>query len=137
MAVGVGLSCGGRALIGDGGFILDRVCRGIDAGVRRATRHAAARQRLARILRTKRAGRRAAGLGRARCPFDRALPATTLHPDAASGLARVVGVTIRSEERRVGKECVSTCRSRWSPYHSKKNKPKPHRNATHYYHANN
>src|SRR3546814_357380 len=26
----------------------------------------------------------------------------------------------RSEERRVGKECVSKCRSRWSPYHSKK-----------------
>src|SRR3546814_16102270 len=26
----------------------------------------------------------------------------------------------RSEERRVGKECVSTCRSRWSPYLSKK-----------------
>src|SRR3546814_15022006 len=26
----------------------------------------------------------------------------------------------RSEESRVGKECVSTCRSRWSPYHSKK-----------------
>src|SRR3546814_7694612 len=26
----------------------------------------------------------------------------------------------RSEERRVGKECVSTCRSRWSPNHSKK-----------------
>src|SRR3546814_2559081 len=24
---------------------------------------------------------------------------------------------MRSEERRVGKECVSTCRSRWSPYH--------------------
>src|SRR3546814_8812873 len=24
--------------------------------------------------------------------------------------------TVRSEERRVGKECVSTCRSRWSPY---------------------
>src|SRR3546814_19064425 len=30
-----------------------------------------------------------------------------------SGFAR----TGRSEERRVGKECVSTCRSRWSPYH--------------------
>src|SRR3546814_11420943 len=29
-------------------------------------------------------------------------------------LAVVAG---RSEERRVGKECVSTCRSRWSPYH--------------------
>src|SRR3546814_18860999 len=27
----------------------------------------------------------------------------------------------RSEERRVGKECVSTCRSRWSTYHEKKN----------------
>src|SRR3546814_16416531 len=27
----------------------------------------------------------------------------------------------RSEERRVGKECVSTCRSRWSAYHSTKN----------------
>src|SRR3546814_18544743 len=26
-------------------------------------------------------------------------------------------VSSRSEERRVGKECVSTCRSRWSPYH--------------------
>src|SRR3546814_13982122 len=26
-------------------------------------------------------------------------------------------VAVRSEERRVGKECVSTCRSRWSPYH--------------------
>src|SRR3546814_12849169 len=26
----------------------------------------------------------------------------------------------RSEARRVGKECVSTCRSRWSPYHYKK-----------------
>src|SRR3546814_17490358 len=25
-------------------------------------------------------------------------------------------VTVRSEERRVGKECVSTCRYRWSPY---------------------
>src|SRR3546814_12508534 len=27
----------------------------------------------------------------------------------------------RSEGRRVGKECVSTCRSRWSPYHYKQN----------------
>src|SRR3546814_7559294 len=26
-------------------------------------------------------------------------------------------IVARSEERRVGKECVSTCRSRWSPYH--------------------
>src|SRR3546814_17628048 len=28
----------------------------------------------------------------------------------------------RSEDRRVGKECVCTCRSRWAPYHSKKKK---------------
>src|SRR3546814_14495077 len=31
------------------------------------------------------------------------------------------GARRRSEERRVGKECVSTVRSRWSPYHKKKN----------------
>src|SRR3546814_15594989 len=30
----------------------------------------------------------------------------------------------RSEERRVGKECGSTCRYRWSAYHEKKNKKK-------------
>src|SRR3546814_19360922 len=34
---------------------------------------------------------------------------------------QIAGVA-RSEERRVGKECVSTCRSRWSPAHSKKKK---------------
>ena len=28
-----------------------------------------------------------------------------------------VGDYIRSEERRVGKECLAVCRSRWSPYH--------------------
>src|SRR3546814_16477323 len=31
-----------------------------------------------------------------------------------------IKVVRRSEERRVGKECVSKCRSRWSPYHSNK-----------------
>src|SRR3546814_11523255 len=45
-------------------------------------------------------------------------------PPAAAALTtadveRVLAQAIaeRSEERRVGKECVSTCRSRWSPYH--------------------
>src|SRR3546814_19049190 len=33
----------------------------------------------------------------------------------------------RSEERRVGKECVSTCRSRWSPYNTKKKKDISHK----------
>src|SRR3546814_15202870 len=36
----------------------------------------------------------------------------------------VVLLAQRSEERRVGKECVSTCRSRWSPYHYKKKEKK-------------
>src|SRR3546814_6046930 len=47
------------------------------------------------------------------------------HADAMlTGITRPFGQTLRevkrvldrSEERRVGKECVSTCRSRWSPY---------------------
>src|SRR3546814_4738718 len=47
----------------------------------------------------------------------RATPHRVISPK--SGEARY---SIRSEERRVGKECVSTCRSRWSPYHyTKKN----------------
>src|SRR3546814_17013401 len=35
------------------------------------------------------------------------------------GVAAMLGheIDLRSEERRVGNECVSTCRSRWSPYH--------------------
>src|SRR3546814_6813786 len=40
--------------------------------------------------------------------------------EAAVGLVDDVGAAAaadRSEERRVGKECVSTCRSRWSPSH--------------------
>src|SRR3546814_13741043 len=41
--------------------------------------------------------------------------------EAEAGVAFVdelaVQGSVRSEERRVGKECVSTCRSRWSPYH--------------------
>src|SRR3546814_5731730 len=32
-------------------------------------------------------------------------------------IGRDAAPAARSEERRVGKECVSTCRSRWSPYH--------------------
>src|SRR3546814_12180657 len=32
----------------------------------------------------------------------------------------VCSLRIRSEERRVGKECVSQCRSRWSPFHEQK-----------------
>src|SRR3546814_11774481 len=34
-----------------------------------------------------------------------------------TGFAAAPAALLRSEERRVGKECVSTCRSRWAPYH--------------------
>src|SRR3546814_12089473 len=36
---------------------------------------------------------------------------------AGTDIAQFRSFKTRSEERRVGKECVSTCRSRWSPYH--------------------
>src|SRR3546814_4874875 len=35
----------------------------------------------------------------------------------AGGIVHGGAIMARSEERRVGKECVSTCRSRWYPYH--------------------
>src|SRR3546814_1030866 len=40
-----------------------------------------------------------------------------LHPTGELRRVGRTGFNSRSEERRVGKECVSTCRSRWSPYH--------------------
>src|SRR3546814_3821435 len=47
--------------------------------------------------------------------------AGVLHVQHHAPLLAVAGIdhhaAARSEERRVGKECVSTCRSRWSPYH--------------------
>src|SRR3546814_12837656 len=45
-----------------------------------------------------------------------ALTAFCLHFAMTSRFSRR-NSSARSEERRVGKECVSTCRSRWSPYH--------------------
>ena len=33
------------------------------------------------------------------------------------GKKAIIDWEVRSEERRVGKECVQPCRSRWSPYH--------------------
>src|SRR3546814_4381015 len=44
-----------------------------------------------------------------------ALPALALVAILAADWVTIAAY--RSEERRVGKECVSTCRSRWSPYH--------------------
>src|SRR3546814_10690446 len=47
-------------------------------------------------------------------------PEAVEHFGASATRARMgifLVAAFRSEERRVGKECVSTCRSRWSPYH--------------------
>src|SRR3546814_14766674 len=44
------------------------------------------------------------------------IPADFSRDIAAGGSGQVQVLVDRSEERRVGKECVSTCRSRWSPY---------------------
>src|SRR3546814_14682226 len=59
-----------------------------------------------------------AGCGRARVPASREAEAkkSGVVPPVGSGTAGRARVW-RSEERRVGKECVSTCRSRWSTYH--------------------
>src|SRR3546814_11629385 len=54
------------------------------------------------------------------CPLGAAALAGTGFPTDRFMTAKALGFDRRSEERRVGKECVSTCRSRWSPYHSKK-----------------
>src|SRR3546814_13071407 len=69
----------------------------------------------------------------ARDPEHRAFPGSGVTDDianTASGrdmlqraallLRELQAAPSRSEERRVGKECVSTCRSRWSPSHTQK-----------------
>src|SRR3546814_13093112 len=38
-------------------------------------------------------------------------------PRPMADTSPMIFIKLRSEERRVGKECVSPCRSRWSPYH--------------------
>src|SRR3546814_12123534 len=67
-------------------------------------------------------GERAAALRRER-PRLKAMDAIILATALTRGRVLITRNTkdfpaaMRSEERRVGKECVSTCRSRWSPYH--------------------
>src|SRR5213079_3612384 len=54
------------------------------------------------------------------CSSDLAF--TVRRKSAAVAPSTVRWSQVRSEERRVGKECRLLCRSRWSPYHSKKKK---------------
>ena len=59
-----------------------------------------------------------AGLGGLAAPIPICgFQASTIVTLEASGAMLFVAVDERSEERRVGKECTSWCRSRWSPYH--------------------
>src|SRR3546814_6282155 len=60
-----------------------------------------------------RRGGQAGRHGHARAVAGTAGNAVDLHVPRIPGRAHVL---VRSEERRVGKECVSTCRFRWSPY---------------------
>src|SRR3546814_12999900 len=56
----------------------------------------------------------------ARLQFIRRAKTMGFTLDEIAGLLELKGKRARSEERRVGKECVSTCRSRWSPEHETK-----------------
>src|SRR3546814_13345494 len=74
----------------------------------------------------------------ARAAGDLVLPRNETERTIAEAMSQVLGAPdigvhddffalgghslLRSEERRVGKECVRTCRSRWSPQHYKKKK---------------
>ena len=64
----------------------------------------------------------AAGLGTRVLPATKAMPKGMLPIVDKPAIQYLVeeavrsGIT-RSEERRVGKECLRLCRSRWSPYH--------------------
>src|SRR3546814_20947321 len=80
-------------------------------------------RRIRRRYRAKRSGCSATPRSgsRSKVTPTNAAPATTTSPSAS---AAPTPRTIRSEEHRVGKESVSTCRSRWSPHHSKNKKKK-------------
>src|SRR3546814_13589321 len=76
-----------------------------------------------------REGRAGGELRRVGLPHDKRAERAHLAVEQADGVAVAVVAAkavradhFRSEERRVGKECVSTCRSRWAPYHEKKKK---------------
>ena len=52
-----------------------------------------------------------------RVPSPPPLPRPPTTKSKGQNPRKRAAASLRSEERRVGKECVSTCRSRWSPYH--------------------
>src|SRR3546814_15950736 len=103
-----------RALVGAGGRILMRIFGHPQPVVVAVTGHALAAGALLTLACDTRIG--------ADGPSKIGLNETAIGmglPQYATELAaaRLSPAHVRSEERRVGKECVSTCRSRWSPYH--------------------
>src|SRR3546814_9269026 len=62
-------------------------------------------------------GREVFGLDQALCLETRGQMGVVVQGNAIGRQVQNFIQSMRSEERRVGKECVSTCRSRWSPYH--------------------
>src|SRR3546814_16328342 len=86
--------------------ILQEKDRAIEIGqIRRSDQRGENRQ-----IATKEPAHRLARPKRPRAP-------TLLHKAVIGGIRVAVDRCFRSEERRVGKECVRTCRARWWPYH--------------------
>src|SRR3546814_18124042 len=92
------------------------------SGTRLHVQELAIPDRTARILRRARSLAVETGWLRNRLVFDNLLENQRVTPPCA-GVVLITDVLpdrgsclVRSEERRVGKECVSTCRSRWSPF---------------------
>ena len=53
-----------------------------------------------------------------KCPENPVIASADLHREVKNALSCLIkDQKVRSEERRVGKECLRLCRSRWSPYH--------------------
>src|SRR3546814_12323915 len=82
-------------------------------------------RRAPRIAAAKRAHRHPRGKKVRQARFNHADQTVVEQPANGDPLDYCSG--LRSEERRVGKECVRTCRSRWSPYHYKKNNTSKHK----------
>src|SRR3546814_16333211 len=115
IAVGIDRAVGGRARVIDDLVVLDRVGRGVDAGVCRAGWHAAARWRLAGILGTERAAPAAVRVGGAERRLDRAEPIPAGRAYAACRLARIIGraIAVHIDRAKIGR---ASCRDKVCPY---------------------
>src|SRR3546814_20841690 len=92
-----------------------------DGARRRGRRRGAARSRVS-------ASHPAGGGAAVICAHARVTRPLPITRRARNSILHACWPDLRSEERRVGKECVSTCRSRWSPYHEQKNNVKSIKN---------